>query len=207
MLLSVSIRIFVDPLLCLKHCDFVESLLLAFVDHFEKLFGSSNLVYNVHALIHLVNDVKKFGSLDNFSSFPYECFLYKLKRLIRNPKHALRQLIARLQEKSATQLFTLKAPRHLVQPILKKEHTCGPVPPNYSYCRQYNMLCLKVFTITNEQPDNCFEVNEDIAFAVNILRNSSNIYVVFRKFKMIESYFSYPCSSKALHIKKSIRPR
>ena len=198
MLLSVSIRIFVDPLLCLKHCDFVESLLLAFVDHFEKFFGSSNLVYNVHALIHLVNDLKKFGSLDNFSSFPYECFLYKLKRLIRSPKHALRQLIARLQEKSATQLFTLKAPRHLVQPILKKEHTCGPVPPNYSYCRQYNMLCLKVFTITTEQPDNCFEVNEDIAFAVNILQNSSNIYVVFRKFKMIESYFS----SKALHIKK-----
>ena len=64
------------------------------------------------------------------------------------------------------------------------------------------MLCLKVFTITTEQPDNCFEVNEDIAFAVNILQNSSNIYVVFRKFKMIESYFSYPCSSKALHIKK-----
>ena len=114
MLLSVSIQIFVDPSLCLKHCDFIESLLLAFVDHFEKLFGSSNLVYNVHALIHLVNDVKKFGSLDNFSSFPYECFLYKLKRLIRSPKHASRQLIARLQEKSATQLFTLKAPRHLV---------------------------------------------------------------------------------------------
>ena len=43
-------------------------------------------------------------------------------------------------KKSATQLFTLKAPRHLVQLILKKEHICGPVPPNYSYCRQYNVL-------------------------------------------------------------------
>ena len=60
MLLSVSIRIFVDPLLCLKHCDFVKSLLLASVDHFEKLFGSSNLVYNVHALIHLVNFIYLF---------------------------------------------------------------------------------------------------------------------------------------------------
>ena len=49
------------------------------------------------------------------------------------------------------------------------------VPPNYFYCRQCNVLCLKVFTITTEQPDNCFETNEDIAFAVNILQNSSNI--------------------------------
>ena len=102
-------------------CDFVKCLLLAFVDHFEKLLGNSNLVYNVHALIHLVNDVKKFGSLVDFSSFPYECFLYKLKRLIWSPKHALSLKTTNCQtsKKSATQLFTLKAPRHLVQLILK----------------------------------------------------------------------------------------
>ena len=30
------------------------------------------LVYNVHSLIHLAEDARNFGLLDNFSSFPFK---------------------------------------------------------------------------------------------------------------------------------------
>lgn len=50
-----------------------------FVKHFSRLYGESNLTYNVHNLLHLVDDCRKFGTLDSFSAFPFENFLGHMK--------------------------------------------------------------------------------------------------------------------------------
>lgn len=49
-----------------------QSLLKYFVDSFKSLYGSYNMSHNIHNLLHIVNDVKKFGPLDTFSAFPFE---------------------------------------------------------------------------------------------------------------------------------------
>jgi hypothetical protein len=36
------------------------------------VYGKGMLVHNVHGLIHLADDARIFGALDNFSAFLYE---------------------------------------------------------------------------------------------------------------------------------------
>ena len=37
----------------------------------------------IYTLVHLADDASQFRTLENISSFPYENFLHKLKRLVR----------------------------------------------------------------------------------------------------------------------------
>ncbi len=79
-------------------------------------------------LIHLPDDVMRFGLLDKFSSFPFENYLQQLKRRIRRSNNPLSQLVKRLSESSKTQnYFGLKTTPNSV--ILKQEHKNGPTIP------------------------------------------------------------------------------
>ena len=84
LLLHVGILILVNPYLCSLYCDYAHDLLVLFVHHFGELYGRDVLVYSVHGLVHLANDVMKFGSLDNVSSFHFENFLQFLKKMVGN---------------------------------------------------------------------------------------------------------------------------
>ena len=95
LLLSIAIHILCDPKLCFDQCSYAHTLLVTFVKQYCKLFGRNDVVYNVHALIHLANDVQLYGPLDNFASFPYESFLYQIKRCVRKPSCVLQQVISR----------------------------------------------------------------------------------------------------------------
>ena len=62
------------------------------------LYGHEIMVYNVHGLVHLAEDVRKFGCLDNLSAFPFENNLMGLKKIIRKPNCILQQIASRLSE-------------------------------------------------------------------------------------------------------------
>ena len=64
-----------------------------------ELYGPGFLVCNVHCLIHLATDVKRFGCLDVFSAFPFENHLKMLKHLVRRAAFPLPQIIRRIEEK------------------------------------------------------------------------------------------------------------
>ncbi|TGZ67507.1 hypothetical protein CRM22_004749 [Opisthorchis felineus] len=65
---------------------------------FQKLYGLQEMVYNVHCLLHLLDDVSSHGPLDNFAAFPYEPYMFTLKRLVQSPPYPVRQIYKRLQE-------------------------------------------------------------------------------------------------------------
>ena len=92
-----------NPSVCSEFCDYAHELLVTFVTHFGNLYGKDMLTYNVHGLVHLANEVKKFGSLDNTSAFVFESFLGRLKRMIRKPGSPLEQIIRRISELSRRQ--------------------------------------------------------------------------------------------------------
>ena len=85
-------------------------------------------VYNVHALIHLANDCKKFGCSNNFSAFPFENFLQSLKKLVRKPELPLQQVVKRLDEQN---LFSCPQIQESCDFELRKEHTDGPISHDY----------------------------------------------------------------------------
>jgi hypothetical protein len=91
--LSVAIR-----LLCCKkrqchYVDFCARVLHDFVYQGSLLYGKEFLTYNVHGLLHIAEQTKLHGVLDNFSCFEFESFLGKLKRMLRSPKSELKQVI------------------------------------------------------------------------------------------------------------------
>lgn len=99
LLLHVAITILCSPRLHNLYCDYAESLLKVFVQNFHAIYGNF-LVYNIHSLIHLASDVRKYGPLPQISAFPFENFLYELKKQIRKPNQMLQQIVRWLTEKA-----------------------------------------------------------------------------------------------------------
>nr|XP_047143035.1 uncharacterized protein LOC124817240 [Hydra vulgaris] len=89
LLFFVGIHCLASPDLCASHADYAATLLCTFVENAMEIYGRGFISYNVHGLIHIAEDVKKFGPLDNFSAFPFENFLGHLKRLMRKPQSSL----------------------------------------------------------------------------------------------------------------------
>ena len=93
LLLYVASRILTSSELSKNYTDFANNLLVDFVSKAANLYGQECLVYNVHSLVHIAQDVKRLGPLDEFSSFPYENMLGQLKKLIRKPQTPIQQLL------------------------------------------------------------------------------------------------------------------
>ena len=100
MCLHVAIRILIYPNLSSKS-DFLtysKKLLHYFVNKFGEIYGNEHVGHNVHNLIHLVDDVKHHGPLDAFSCFPFENYMYKIKKTLKTSNHPLEQYINRHYE-------------------------------------------------------------------------------------------------------------
>jgi hypothetical protein len=84
-----------------SYLDGVRELLRAFVHNAEVLLGQIFITYNVHSLMHIVDDVQHFNtSLADLSCFPYENYLHQLKLLVEHThKHPLASAVKRLQER------------------------------------------------------------------------------------------------------------
>lgn len=71
MLFSVAMYLFLSPGLSGQMVEFAHRLIISFVEHFGQLYGRDEIVFSVHQLIHLVDEYKQFGPLDNVSGFPF----------------------------------------------------------------------------------------------------------------------------------------
>lgn len=94
-----------------SYINFAQDLLNNFVKICTDrgVFDKKFVVYNVHNLFHLCDDVKNFGELTNFSAFPFESYLGQLKKLLRAPSNPLQQLIKRLAERDYLYEYSQKS--------------------------------------------------------------------------------------------------
>ncbi|CAH1125480.1 unnamed protein product [Ceutorhynchus assimilis] len=83
-----------------KYIHIAECLLEDFIEQFIDIYGIDAISSNVHNACHVVNDVKKFGSLPEISSYPFENFLGHLKTLLHTGNRQLPQLAKRVIELS-----------------------------------------------------------------------------------------------------------
>jgi len=61
MLLSVAVSILTNKELCNLYCDYANKLLVIFVKELKSIYGESSLVYNMHNLLHICDDVRVRG--------------------------------------------------------------------------------------------------------------------------------------------------
>lgn len=57
--------------------DIAENWLIQFDKNSAKNYNKYLVSYNVHSRIHICDDVRKFGSLDSYTCFPFETLLGK----------------------------------------------------------------------------------------------------------------------------------
>lgn len=199
MLLSVSLHILLNSYLVQEYSDYAHRLLKTFVQHYKDLYGQDNVVFNIHGLLHLSMDAKNYGSLDNISSFPFENFLMKIKKMVRKPTFPLQQVIRRLSEKKQKHFDQLNIK------TLENEHTSGPLMPGFdaSNCKQYKSVKLGKFLLNLKRSDQYCRIDNHICKLENILQidhGDGEIHVVFRKFSVCQKFFDIPLDSDLLGI-------
>lgn len=193
MLLSTAISILVSPE-HLNLADYAGQMLKSFVNHFGELYGKDQIVYNVHCLVHLADEVKRHGCLDSFSAFPYENHLGKIKKLIRKPEFPLAQLIRRLSEVTATKL---DADADIT---LKREHFVGPIVVGMGVNAQYGEMRGERWTIKLTTGDNMFLVGDKVCLIKNIIQNDNGVYAIYTEFSRQSPFYTYPFNSDRMNI-------
>uniref|UniRef100_A0A1B0CU09 Transposase domain-containing protein n=1 Tax=Lutzomyia longipalpis TaxID=7200 RepID=A0A1B0CU09_LUTLO len=78
--------------------EVAKEMITDYVKSHRKMYGNFSIVSNVHNLLHIYDDVQNFGDLQNISTYPYENYLGKLKRLVRSGNRPLAQVAKRLLE-------------------------------------------------------------------------------------------------------------
>lgn len=125
-------------------------LLHKFVEMGSEIYGQQFVIFNVHGLLHLSDDALNFGNLENVSAFPFENYLYKLKRLVRGKRLQLEQIVRRIYEM-----------KNIIPP------NC-PLSTNFMCTVTKTKIILENFTLSIKAGDNCFT---DISDRVLILKS------------------------------------
>lgn len=98
--LHCALRILCNPKQCIIQNHVAKKLLHDFVIDFPKLYGAHTASYNVHSLLHLLDDAIFFNaSLDDYSAFKFENFLQFMKKLPKGGNLSLQQIYCRYHEK------------------------------------------------------------------------------------------------------------
>lgn len=169
-----------------------------FVKTFIILYGNDQVSHNVHNLLHICDDVARFGTLDQFSAFRFENYLQSLKKLLRKPEKPLQQIIRRKYELNNIPLHNNQS--HCF-PMLKKQHHLGPVINNISIVMQYKEVILSKFILKITKPDNCcYTVNKKIIIIKNIVSTTDGILLIAQEFLSLEDFYIKPCKSSSLGI-------
>ena len=174
--------------------DDANNCLREFVEHSAKLYGKSFIIYNVHVLIHLV-DVRKFGSLDNFSAFDFESFLGKLKRNIKSGNKPLEQICRRLTEQDLvlpTKISNLPYEEGI-------EHNLGPILPNFRGRQLKSVVVPNKYAMSihlhSPQDSYCLTKDKSVVQIQNLLVENNELYILGLKFVEKMDFFKYPFRS------------
>ncbi|XP_030754939.1 uncharacterized protein LOC115881541 isoform X1 [Sitophilus oryzae] len=188
---------------------FVKDIINVFIQHLKTIYGKEFIIYNVHLLSHICDDVEIFGVLDNFSAFPFENYLGQLKSLVKAPTNPLQQIHRRLVERD---LLISKINIEFNHLKLLLEHSRGPLPvlnKQIKYHKQFGKIIFHETTlsvITQAKAD-CYclcqndKGNNKVIEIHNIIKASDNeIYLIGKEFLYYSDLYSYPYPSSELSI-------
>lgn len=200
LLLHTAMRIYTDPLCAGNEITLAEKLIRVFVLRAEEVYNVKFLSYNIHGLLHLGEDVRRFGALDSYSAFPFENNMTYFRKCCKKPNQHLQQIaIKRFERKEKTVV------RHTdiyVQVI--GEHSQGPEPPlNFGNYRQYKKLVHGKWLISlNEQDNTVILLDSNICIVQNIFKLTDNgqHYLLVKRFNVVSNLFIDTCPSSLISV-------
>lgn len=205
--LHVAITILIRPNLCQdEFINFAEALLNNFVVSFEStvLYGKQYISHNIHNLLHLCCDVRRFGPLDNFSAFRFENYMTSIKKRLRKSEKPLQQLLKRYQEIENVETLSLKHNynNHKLY-ACEYLHNNGPLPDDFNVQAQYLKISNEEFNINCKgHNDNkcCILKNGLCILVINIIEKNTDIFLIGKKLKCVKDVYKAPCKSSNFSI-------
>ena len=174
----------------LNHC---ERLLFHFVSESPKLYGWHFLTYNVHSLLHLVGDVRRFGQLDNYSSFPFENYLQFLKKTLKTGSNQpLSSLVRRFSEISYVESIKERDPK-CNQPNksieMRKPH-CDPFLDGVEIDGAgFEEAKIMRWEFSRKSPNNCaFLTDGSIIYIADFIRSNDIEYLIGFAFESLSVF-------------------
>ncbi|VDP32672.1 unnamed protein product [Schistosoma curassoni] len=141
---------------------------------YQKCYGSEQLIYNVHSLKHIVEDVIEHGSLESFSAFPFESYMRKIRRSVHCGFAAAKQ---------ATQRY---AEEVYFQSILNQDMADNVIEPEVTDDSSEQIVSYRNSKLSTTRPDNVVIAKGRPGFVTEIgdgglirfrpFHNSSDLY-------------------------------
>lgn len=180
LLLHCAIRVLVSKCSSRKDLKFAELALQKFVLRCNSLYGPNFNSYNVHCLVHLVNDVRRLGNLDSFSAFPYENNTSIFRKYCRKPDLPLQQFFNRMTEQQL----------HGSKPNLNIESSIRVSMPRNNglhYCKiQFNKLYLS----TDIRDNCCILLDGSICIVSNIVADNRSYRLAVKRFLEVDNFYN-----------------
>lgn len=187
--LHVAIFILTSKFLSEKYLHIAKNALNNFVNESPRIYDKYFVVYNVHSLIHLCDDVEKFGQLESFSCFEYENLLGKLKKSVRGTNRPLQQLYNRIEEsRSCTKLHKNK------EYLAKGKFLCSD---NNFRCSD---LFMTEYHISVRYPNNIVMVGNKFFIIKSLYFLNNNYLFSGSPFRYMQNLYKYPIESSKLYI-------
>lgn len=96
--ISTAVRFLSSRATCIINADVSQTLLEKFVEDYPQIYDPTEMVYNNHCLLHIVNDVRQYGPLSSFSAYKFENHQRELKKHVKKPSKVLQQIYNRIEE-------------------------------------------------------------------------------------------------------------
>lgn len=173
-----------------KYFEVARNAVIDFVNESANIYDKYFVVYNVHSLTHICDDVQRFGPLESFSCFDYENLLGKIKKKIRGTNRPLQQLHNRLKE---SRTFSRFREKRGFQP----KGICGVENSNYFQCKY---LFSDLYNISTKRPDNFVMVDNNIIVIKSIYFLNGKYHFSGTSFKFHRNLYNYPIDSSKLSI-------
>lgn len=195
LLLDVVLRFLVDKETPREILLFCKRALEVYVSSCADIYDPRFLSYNVHCLLHIIDDILELGSLESYSAFCYENNMPEFRKLIRKPGLPLQQYYKRIQELNDFSFKPLENNRKIV---LSLPHGEGPIPEDIAenQCQQFRKLKIQELILSNNVRDSCCILNDTrIGEVKNILLVGDEIILIFQAFQIKEIVYDVGVTS------------
>ena len=189
MILHLVIRILNQDPVLLTSATFCQTAIEDFFKLTEDYYGDQVLSYNLHGLLHLVDDVRNYILLDSFSAFCYENTMPKYQNFKKKPARNLEKLYERLQERDDLVLRRIVNVNSIQE---SGQHIEGPLPPTIDarFCHQFEKLKIGETTFFVSLRNNCCLFhNSHVCVIKNILKVQQQIFIIVNKFSKVGSFY------------------
>jgi len=208
MLLSVATTVMLSETLSRTMLTFASKLLKSFVSEACGLYGHDSLVYNMHSLVHLPDDVAHFGTLDRFSCFSFESKLGVIKKQLRSGARPLAQFCRRHSELSSQKPVTCSKLQSVkthsgIFTVGEEHRSCQSASPDD---RQFYVLACGQLSFDTRRPADRYALLRyaTVVEIHNIVYDvkDNDVLLVCRQFSVASPFYTYPCDSSQLDVWK-----